>query len=108
MDDLIELLLHLVQKVPYLSESDLHADIERLRRFEQSVNNGVSRIVPPAAVDLPGPVATPSVPVPGPVAEPVPANEQTPPPISPDLGVGEIADGENTNAFSGVAPDAAT
>jgi hypothetical protein len=70
--------------------------------------NGTNRVVPPAAVDQPGPVAPTTVPVPGPVADPVPPNEQTPPPISPDLGVGEIADGENTNAFSGVTPDAAT
>jgi hypothetical protein len=105
MEELIQLLLNLLRKVPYLSESDFLEEVERLRRIEMALGNGTNRVVPPAAVDQPGPVAPTTVPVPGPVADPVPPDEQPPVPTSPELA---DAAPEATNAFSGVAPDAAT
>jgi len=102
MENLIELLLNLLNKVPYLSEADKEADLDRLRAFEAHVN--VSGIVPtkPGATNAPV-EPPPAVEVPGPVAEPVPPDAQPPVPTSP-----EVADTapEATNAFSGVDPNA--
>jgi hypothetical protein len=91
MESLITLLLHLVQKVPYLSEAEHEAELDLLRAVETFV--GVSGIVPPKAGATNAPTATPVVPPPGPVAE-VPADAVAP--ISTFPGV---AAPEEANAF---------
>ena len=95
METLITLLLHLVQKVPYLSEVEHEAELALLREVESHL--GVTGIVPPAPSDGNAPAApVPEVPVPGPVAEPAPAESaeaQALPPTSP-----EVAQPEQTNA----------
>ena len=99
METLITLLLHLVQKVPYLSEAEHEAELDLLRAVEAHV--GVSGIVPPATGSSNAPVAVPAVPVPEPVATPAPADSaaaQTPPPTSPDV----VAPPEVANAFAGI------
>jgi hypothetical protein len=68
MENLITLLLHLVQKVPYLSEADQESELDLLREVEAHL--GVSGIVPPAQGATNPPATVPSVPVPGVVAEP--------------------------------------
>jgi hypothetical protein len=102
MENLITLLLHLVQKVPYLSEVEHEGELALLRTVEAHL--GVSGIVPPATGVTNPPAPAPAVPVPGPVAEPVPADSteaQTPPPTSPDV----VAPPEVSNAFSGFVGD---
>lgn len=102
MENLITLLLHLVQKVPYLSEAEHAAELDLLRDVESHL--GVTGIVPPATGVTNPPAPTPVVPVPGPVAEPAPADSavaQTPPPTSPDV----VAAPEVSNAFSGFVGD---
>lgn len=102
MENLITLLLHLVQKVPYLSEAEHDAELDLLRDVETHL--GVTGVVPPAVGSTNAPVAVTSVPVPGPVAEPAPADSavaQTPPPVSPDV----VAPPEVSNAFSGFVAD---
>ena len=102
MEALIELLLSLLQKVPYHSEEDMEHALDLLREFEEHV--GVSGIVPtkPGATNAPV-EPPPAVEVPGPVAEPVPPDAQPPVPTSPE--VAETSP-EATNAFSGVDPNA--
>lgn len=102
MDELITLLLHLLEKVPYLNEEAHDAELDLLRVVESKLN--VTGVVPPKA----GPINAPVVPVvppdPGPVAEPVPPALQPLPPTSPELG-GQAP--EETNAFADpTAPDA--
>lgn len=103
MENLITLLLHLVQKVPYLSEVEHEAELALLRDVEAHL--GVTGVVPPptGATNPPAPAAVPDVPVPGPVAAPVPADSaaaQTPPPTSPDVAAAAPA-----NAFAGFVGD---
>jgi hypothetical protein len=99
MESLIQLLLHLLNKVPYHSEDEQQAELDLLRAFESYV--GVSGIVPPKAGPTNTPAPPPEVPVPGPVADPVPADQQPPPPTFPG-----VAPPEDANAFSGVTPTA--
>ena len=74
--------MHLIEKVPYLSEIEKDAELELLRSIEKDL--GVSGVVPPAAGSINAPIVTPVV-DPGPVAAPVPAHAQPVPPVSPDL-----------------------
>ena len=102
MENLITLLLHLVQKVPYLSEVEQEAELDLLRDVEAHV--GVAGIVPPPTGATNAPAPVPDVPVPGPVAEPVPADSaaaQVPPPVSPDV----VGSPETANAFAGFVGD---
>jgi hypothetical protein len=71
MENLITLLLHLVQKVPYLSEAEQEAELDLLRAVESHL--GVTGVVPPPAGATNAPVVVPAVAVPGAVAEPTPA-----------------------------------
>jgi hypothetical protein len=97
MEALIELLLTLISKVPFLSEQERAAATEKLRTFAEAI--GKAEAVPPAPSDQPTPVAAPEpVEAPAPVAEPVPADEQTPPPISPEVA-------PEHNAFADAADD---
>jgi len=103
MEKLITLLLHLVQKVPYLSEVEKEAELDLLRDVEAHL--GVAGIVPPpAGASNAPPAPAPEVPVPGPVAEPAPADSpeaQAPPPVSPDV----VAAPEAANVFSATVAD---
>jgi hypothetical protein len=98
LEHLVTLLLHLVEKVPYLSEVEHDAELDLLRAVESDL--GVSGVVAPKAGPTNAPAPAP-VPPPAPVAEPVPAAEQTPPPVSPEVAG---AAPEATNAFSGTDP----
>lgn len=102
MEELITLLLHLVQKVPYLSEVEHDGEMALLRVVEEKL--GVDGVVPPAAGPTNAPLAEapPAPEVPGPVAEPVPPEQQTPPVASPEV-VGTSP--EQTNAFSSLVSD---
>lgn len=107
MENLITLLLHLVQKVPYLSEAEHEAELALLREVEEHV--GVSGIVPPVTGATNPPATVPKVPVPGPVAEPAAADSaeaQTPPPTSTPIAAAP----ETANAFAemvgGLSPEA--
>ncbi len=103
MEELITLLLHLVQKVPYLSEVEHDAELALLRAVESHL--GVSGVVPPTTGPTNAPTEPPpDVPVPGPVAEAVPAAEQPLPPVSPDI-VGAETAAVQPNAFSGLVGD---
>jgi hypothetical protein len=73
----VTLLLHLVEKVPFLSEVEHLADVDLVRQIEKEL--GLSGIVPPAAIDANQMPVPPAV-DPGPLAEPVPAEAQVPPP----------------------------
>lgn len=95
MEALIQLLLTLVEKVPFLSESDKAGAVELVRKFADSVGQGDA--VPPAPSDQPTPEPPPVV-DPGPTAEPVPPAEQTPPPSSPEVA-------PDANAFAAAAAD---
>lgn len=104
MEKLITLLLHLLEKVPYLSEDAHEAELDLLREFESS--QGVSGVVPPKA----GPINAPVVPVepppvPGPVAEPIPADQQPPPVTSPEVA-GSAPEESNAFADPTTAPPA--
>lgn len=97
MENLIQLLLHLVQKVPYLSEAEHEVELALLREVETHL--GVAGVVPPAVGVTNAPAPVPDIPVPGPVAEPAPADSpaaQTPPPTSPDV----VAAPETANVFT--------
>lgn len=103
MEKLLTLLLHLTEKVPYLSEIEREAEMDLLRGVEKDL--GLEGIVPPAQgpTNAPAP-EPPDVPVPGPVAEPVPPDEQPPPPTGmPGATTEEIAP-EESNTFAGVTP----
>lgn len=96
MEELITLLLHLVQKVSYLSELEHDGEMALLRVVEEKL--GVGGVVPPKTGPTNAPLAeAPAAPeVPGPVAEPPPAD--APPPVtSPEIAG---AQPEQTNAFS--------
>ena len=82
MDHLIELLMTLIAKAPFPSETEREAAMDNLRGFAETV--GAAEVVPPKAADQ-APPAPPPVVDPGPVAEPVPAAEQAPPPVSPEV-----------------------
>jgi hypothetical protein len=100
MDELITLLLHLVSKVPYLSEAEQDAEMDLLRAVQDKL--GVAGVVPPASGPMNAPLAPPpDVPVPGPVAEPPPA-DAPPPPVSPE--VAGAAPGA-ANAFADPTPE---
>lgn len=96
MEALVQLLLTLVNKVPFLSEAEKEGALDQLRKLETFL--GVEGVVPPKAVDTnqAAAVETPVV-DPGPVAEPVPPAEQVPPPTSPDVAPGDV---EASNAFA--------
>jgi hypothetical protein len=103
MEELITLLLHLVQKVPYLSEAEHDLEFDLLRAVESKL--GVEGIVPPKPGPTNQPVTPPpAVEVPGPVAEPVPPEQQTPPVASPEIAG---AQPEQSNAFADVSPEQA-
>jgi hypothetical protein len=99
MENLITLLLHLVQKVPYLSEEEHDVELDLLRSVESHL--GVSGVVPPPVGSTNAPPVVPEVPVPGPVAEPVPPEAQPLPPVSPDI----VGSPEASNAFVGFVGD---
>ena len=69
MEELITLLLHLVQKVPYLSEVEQDGEMDLLRAVQEKL--GVDGVVPPKAGPTNAPLAEPPAApeVPGPVAE---------------------------------------
>lgn len=94
MENLIKILLHLVEKVPYLSEIEKDAELDLLRTIEKDL--GVDGVVPPATGPTNAPAPPPPVVDPGPVATPVPAAEQVPPPVSPEVAVAP----EVANAFT--------
>jgi hypothetical protein len=100
MEELITLLMHLVGKVPYLSEAEHDAELDLLRAVQEKL--GVAGIVPPKAGPMNAPLAPPpDVPVPGPVAEPPPA-DAPPPPVSPEVAG---AAPEAANAFADPTPE---
>jgi hypothetical protein len=102
MEELITLLLHLVQKVPYLSEAEHDLEFDLLRAVETKL--GVEGIVPPKPGPTNQPVEPPpAVEVPGPVAEPPPA-DAPPPPVSPELA---STAPEASNAFADPTPEQA-
>jgi hypothetical protein len=82
MENLITVLYHLIEKVPYLSEIEHDGELDLLRLIEKDL--GVSGVVPPATGPTNKPAAPVEVPVPGPVAAPdvVPGFE---PPSSPEV-----------------------
>src|ERR1700731_3107479 len=83
MEELITLLLHLVQKVPYLSEVERDVEMDLLRAVQEKL--GVDGGVPPK----PGPTNAPPADAP-------------PPPVPPEVG-GTVP--ESTNAFSSLVSD---
>lgn len=88
--ELIQLLLTLIAKVPFLSEAEHENALDLLRAV--AANMGHPDAVPPRPVDANQPAPPPPVvEVPGPVAEPVPADEQAPPPVSPEVQTPESA-----------------
>lgn len=90
------LLLHLVEKVPFLSELEHDADVDLVRAIESDL--GLNGIVAPKPGATNAPLEIPEV-DPGPVAEPVPAAQQK----APTFGA-SVAPPEEANAFSGVTP----
>ena len=78
----MKVLLHLVQKVPYLSEIEHDEELNLLRGIEKDL--GLSGIVPPATGAMNEPAPVPVV-DPGPVATAVPAAAQPIPPTSPEV-----------------------
>jgi hypothetical protein len=100
MENLIQLLLTLANKVPYLSESEKDNTLDLLREVEAHL--GVSGVVPPHPGPVNAPAPAPKVPVPGPVAQPVPPERQ---PLPPTFAAAAAAP-EASNAFSGVTPPA--
>jgi hypothetical protein len=90
---LTELLLTLVNRTQFNSETDRDHAMDLLREIDGDA-------VPPAPGPMNEPAATPTV-DPGPVAEPVPAQEQVPPPTSPEVAG---ATPEATNAFTEPQP----
>jgi hypothetical protein len=104
MEALIQVLLTLIGKVPWLSEAERDGIIEKVRGLEGAL--GLSGVVPPAAVDPNQPAPVPDVAVPGPVAEPVPPDQQPPPPtglVGAATGENEVQP-ETTNAFIQAPP----
>ena len=91
MENLIKVLLHLIEKVPYLSEIEHAGELDLLRTIEKDL--GVAGIVPPATGPTNAPVIVPAVPVPGAVATPVPAAQQPLPPVG-------VAAPDSHNAFA--------
>jgi hypothetical protein len=95
MENLIKILYHLIEKVPYLSEVEHDGELDLLRLIEKDL--GVTGIVPPATGPTNAPVApVPVVPVPGAVAARA-QNRHFIPPTSPEVAG---AAPENTNAFT--------
>lgn len=94
--NLLTLLLHLVEKVPYLSEIEHDAELDLLRLVERDL--GANGIVPPATGPTNTPAPAPAVEVPGPVAQPTSA-------VAPIATFPGVAAPEEANAFSGVTPD---
>ncbi|HUO47994.1 MAG TPA: hypothetical protein VMU09_04090 [Acidimicrobiales bacterium] len=98
MDNLIRLLLEIISRIPWPSESELERIVGLLRDLEAEL--GLSGNVPPP----PGPTNQPApapAPDPGPVAE-TPVDPGFVPPTSPEVAVSPEAD----NAFAEAAPPA--
>ena len=95
MENLVRLLLLIVQKIPFVSEADAEDALDLLRQAAEEL--GATGVVPPKAGPTNAPTVPPEVEAPGPVAEPVPADEQPPPPTSPEVAG---AAPEESNAFS--------
>jgi hypothetical protein len=97
MEKLIQLLLLLVNKAQFNSESERDDALDLLRALADDLLGAGTSSVPPK----PGPTNAPADPAPvvdpGVVAEPVPVEEQTPPPTSPEIAG---AAPEESNAFS--------
>jgi hypothetical protein len=93
MSELVQLLLKLLEKVPWLSEAEHEAALDLLRAIEKAI--GVTGIVPPAPGSMNAPAVVPEV-DPGPVADntPQPGFE---PPASPEVVTEQP---EATNAFA--------
>ena len=89
-----ELLLMIVNHITWRSESEQEHALDLLREVD-------SEDVPPPAGPMNAPASPPPSVDPGPVAEPVPNQEQTPPPTSPEV----TGSPEESNAFSTKEPE---
>jgi hypothetical protein len=92
MENLIRLLLILTTRAQFNSESERDEALDFLRGFADSVLSEPSMVPTKPGEMNPAPPA-PDV-DPGVMAEPVPPDEQAPPPVSP-----ELAGATESNAF---------